>query len=199
MPINIQFPPEEAIKSTSSSSRRQIGAHLRHKKDLSFRRDDVTQQRFGALYIDGKVVVDEENRDLASLFAGPGFQQEQFIDDAFIRAEPNGVAEESGDRAELAAVRTASSRFNRHNSECSPAFPEILEHGVHQFGNEIDEQWRHQYAHIALCRNKAIAKVAMARKLAVRLYWMWRRQWDYQQLKKFGSNVGQLELRHGVQ
>src|SRR5262249_44904272 len=90
----------------------QIGADLRHKKDLSFRRDDVTQQRFGALYIDGKVVVDEENRDLALLFAGPGFQQEQFIDDAFIRAEPNGVAEESGDRAELAAVRTASSRFN---------------------------------------------------------------------------------------
>jgi hypothetical protein len=30
----------------------------------------------------------------------------------------------------------------------------------------------------------------MARKLAVRLYWMWRRQWDYQQWKKFGSNVG---------
>jgi transposase len=53
-----------------------------------------------------------------------------------------------------------------------------------------EEQWRHQYAHIALRRNKAIAKVAMARKLAVRLYWMWRRQWDYQQLKKFGSHVG---------
>ena len=53
-----------------------------------------------------------------------------------------------------------------------------------------EEQWRHQYAHIAMRRNKAIAKVAMARKLAVRLYWMWRRQWDYQQLKKFGSHVG---------
>ena len=53
-----------------------------------------------------------------------------------------------------------------------------------------DEQWARQYAHIALRRNKAIAKVAMARKLAVRLYWMWRRQWDYQQLKKFGSHVG---------
>jgi len=53
-----------------------------------------------------------------------------------------------------------------------------------------DEQWRHQYAHLALRRNPAIAKVAMARKLAVRLFWMWRRGWDYQQLKKFGSNVG---------
>ena len=61
-----------------------------------------------------------------------------------------------------------------------------------------DEQWRQQYAHIALRRNKAIAKVAMARKLAVRLYWMWRRQWDYQQLKKFGSHVGQPVTGHGV-
>jgi len=53
-----------------------------------------------------------------------------------------------------------------------------------------DEQWRHQYAHIAMRRNKAIAKVAMARKLAVRLFWMWRHGWDYEQLKKFGSHVG---------
>jgi transposase len=53
-----------------------------------------------------------------------------------------------------------------------------------------DEKWGAQYAHIAMRRNRSIAKVAMARKLAVRLYWMWRRQWDYQQLKKFGSYVG---------
>jgi transposase len=53
-----------------------------------------------------------------------------------------------------------------------------------------DEKWRAQYAHIAMRRNRSIAKVAMARKLAVRLYWMWRRGWDYQQWKKFGSNVG---------
>ncbi len=53
-----------------------------------------------------------------------------------------------------------------------------------------EEQWRHQYAHLALRRNHAIAKVAMARKLAVRLFWMWRQGWDYQQLKKFGSHAG---------
>jgi transposase len=53
-----------------------------------------------------------------------------------------------------------------------------------------DEQWRRQYTHIAMRRNKAIAKVAMARKLAVRLFWMWRQGQDYQQLKKFGSYVG---------
>jgi transposase len=53
-----------------------------------------------------------------------------------------------------------------------------------------DEKWRGQYVHIAMRRNRGIAKVAMARKLAVRLYWMWRWGWDYPQLKEFGSHVG---------
>jgi len=39
-----------------------------------------------------------------------------------------------------------------------------------------DEKWRAQNAHIAMRRNKDIAEVAMARKLAMRLYWMWHRQ-----------------------
>jgi len=55
---------------------------------------------------------------------------------------------------------------------------------------QCEEQWRHQYAHLAMRRNRSIAKVAMARKLAVRLFWMWRRGWDYEQLKKFGSHAG---------
>ena len=45
-----------------------------------------------------------------------------------------------------------------------------------------EEQWHRQYAHLSLRRNKLIAKVAMARKLAVRLFWVWRKGWDYQQL-----------------
>jgi transposase len=52
-----------------------------------------------------------------------------------------------------------------------------------------DEQWRHQYAHLTMRRNHAIAKVAMARKLAVRLFWMWHNGWDYQQMKKFSSVI----------
>jgi transposase len=46
---------------------------------------------------------------------------------------------------------------------------------------------------------RKIAKVAMARKLAVRLYWMWRKGWDYEQWKKFGSHAGQPGNRDGVQ
>jgi hypothetical protein len=32
----------------------------------------------------------------------------------------------------------------------------------------------------------------------VRMYWMWRKGCDYQQLLKFGSHVGQLETGNGV-
>jgi len=38
----------------------------------------------------------------------------------------------------------------------------------------------------------------MARKLAVRLYWMMRKEWDYEQLRKFGSYAGKPGHRDGV-
>jgi len=60
-------------------------------------------------------------------------------------------------------------------------------------------EWRSQYFHLMMRRGRKIAKVALARKLAVRLYWMWRKQWDYEQLRKFGSYAGQPGHRDGVQ
>jgi len=54
----------------------------------------------------------------------------------------------------------------------------------------VEEEWRRKYVHLAMRRNHAIAKIAIARKLAVRLFWMWRRKWDYQQLKQFGAHAG---------
>jgi transposase len=62
-----------------------------------------------------------------------------------------------------------------------------------------DPEWRRRYFHLALRRGRKIAKVAMARRLAVRLYWMWRKGWDYEQLTKFGSHAGQPGNRDGVQ
>ena len=59
-----------------------------------------------------------------------------------------------------------------------------------QSAARCEERWHGQYAHLTMRRNKSIAKVAMARKLAVRLFWMWRKGWDYQQRKKFGAHVG---------
>jgi transposase len=60
-------------------------------------------------------------------------------------------------------------------------------------------EWRSKYFHLAMRRGRKIAKVAMARKLAVCLYWMWRKGWNYEQLTKFGSHAGKPGTGHGVQ
>src|SRR5450631_3801220 len=60
-------------------------------------------------------------------------------------------------------------------------------------------EWRSKYFHLVLRRGRKIAKVAMARRLAVQLFWMMRKEWNYEQLKKFGSHAGQPGNRHGVQ
>lgn len=61
-----------------------------------------------------------------------------------------------------------------------------------------DQEWRSKYFHLSMRRGRKIAKVAMARRLAVRLFWMWRKQWDYEQLKKFGPHAGQPGMSDGV-
>jgi transposase len=44
-------------------------------------------------------------------------------------------------------------------------------------------EWRSKYHHLMMRRGRKIAKVAMARKLAITLYWMWRKGWNYEQSK----------------
>jgi transposase len=60
-------------------------------------------------------------------------------------------------------------------------------------------EWRSKYLHLMMRRGRKIAKVAMARRLAVQLFWMMRKGWDYEQVRKFGSHAGQPGNRHGVQ
>jgi len=43
--------------------------------------------------------------------------------------------------------------------------------------------WRSKYFHLAMRRGRKIAKVAMARKLAVGLFWMMRQEWNYEQVR----------------
>ena len=59
-------------------------------------------------------------------------------------------------------------------------------------------EWRSKYVHLMMRRGRKTAKVAMARRLAVRLYWMMRQAWDYPQWNKFGSHPGQPGNRDGV-
>jgi transposase len=59
-----------------------------------------------------------------------------------------------------------------------------------------EPELRREYQRLAQRKCRALAKVAMARKLAVRLYWMLRSEVDYAQLLQ-GSNAGQLESSRG--
>jgi transposase len=59
-------------------------------------------------------------------------------------------------------------------------------------------EWRRRYIHLAVRRHKSIAKVALGRRLGIRLYWMWRNRCEYSPSLEFGSYAGQLGSGHGV-
>ena len=125
--MKTHLPPEAAIRSHEFFVAQQVGADLRDPVNLRLGGDDVFEQRLGALDVDGEIVVDEEDGDLAFFFAGARFQHQQFVDDALVGAEADGVAEESGDGAEFAAVGTAASGFDGYDAECAPAFADFAE------------------------------------------------------------------------
>lgn len=53
-----------------------------------------------------------------------------------------------------------------------------------------DEQLRRAYARLAAKKNRAVAKVMVARRLAVRLYWMLRNEWTYAELARHAGKPG---------
>jgi hypothetical protein len=59
-------------------------------------------------------------------------------------------------------------------------------------------KWRSKYYQLMMRQGRKAANVALARRLAVDPYWMWRKQWDYEQLKKFGPHAGQPGMSDGV-
>jgi transposase len=67
-----------------------------------------------------------------------------------------------------------------------------------QAAARIQPDWRRRYIHLAMRRHKSIAKVAMGRRLAIRLYWMWRNGCEYSPSLEFGSYAGQLVTGHGA-
>lgn len=52
-----------------------------------------------------------------------------------------------------------------------------------------DTGWRRHYVRLAMKKNRSIAAVAIARKLAVRLWWMWKLGLDYGQMVESGSHA----------
>jgi len=67
-----------------------------------------------------------------------------------------------------------------------------------QAAARVNPEWRRRYIHLAMRRHKSIAKVAMGRRLGIRLYWMWRNQCEYSPSLEFGSYAGQLGIGNGV-
>jgi transposase len=54
-----------------------------------------------------------------------------------------------------------------------------------------DAGWHRQYLRLSLNKHHGVAKVAIAHKLAVRLYWMLRSGQNYSQIRERGSHAGQ--------
>jgi len=54
-----------------------------------------------------------------------------------------------------------------------------------------DPSWHRQYMRLSMNKHHGVAKVAIAHKLAVRLYWMLRTGQNYEQLAVRGSHAGQ--------
>lgn len=54
-----------------------------------------------------------------------------------------------------------------------------------------DPSWHRQYVRLSMNKHHGVAKVAIAHKLAVRLYWMLRSGQDYPQVTERGSHAGQ--------
>ena len=66
-----------------------------------------------------------------------------------------------------------------------------------QAAARVHPDWRRRYVRLAMRRHKSIAKVAMGRRMAIQLYWMWRNGCEYSQSSKRGSYAGQLGTVHG--
>jgi transposase len=54
-----------------------------------------------------------------------------------------------------------------------------------------DPSWHRQYLRLSMTKHHGVAKLAIAHKLAVRLYWMLRSGNDYEQVRERGSHAGQ--------
>src|SRR5437667_10031872 len=105
---------------------------------LRVSRNDVSQQRFCALYVDGKIVVDEKYGNLAALLPRARFQQQEFVDHAFIGPKADGVAKKSRHSAKLASVRTAAPGLHGNNSKGSPSGAHSLEQWVQYAREQIE-------------------------------------------------------------
>ena len=88
--------------------------------------------------------------------------------------------ESSGDKRRLGHISKQGNRLLRWL---------LVEAAVH--AQRHDASWHRQYLRLSIGKHHGVAKVAIAHKLAVRLYWMLRSGDDYSKVMERGSHVGQ--------
>ena len=60
-----------------------------------------------------------------------------------------------------------------------------------------DARWHRQYVRLSMSKHHGVAKLAIAHKLAIRLYWMLRSGQEYEQVMECGSHAGQSVCPNG--
>src|SRR5262249_39120585 len=110
----------------------------RHPGQLRVGRNDRTEQRLGALDVDGEVVIHKKHANLATLALGARFQAPQFVDDALIGTKANRIPEKAGHGAEFTAIGATAPRFHGNHSEGAPPGPHALKHWPQPRRNEIE-------------------------------------------------------------
>jgi len=69
--------------------------------------------------------------------------------------------------------------------------PVLAKHSKHFSLEDSLAAWHRQYLRLARNKHHGVAKVAIARKLSIRLYWMLRSGQGYEQVKERSSHAGQ--------
>jgi transposase len=81
-----------------------------------------------------------------------------------------------------------------HISKQGSAFARFLLVEAGQTAARKDEELKRAYRRLAAKKSRALAKVMVARRLAVRLYWMLRKGWTYAEWQ----HAGELESSCGA-
>ena len=125
--------------------------------------------------------------------------------------ERDGLRQSAPKRGVCQALNSGGSGGSEHSARWSLPDRVLIDHERRHTETRIETfkarveaaarcnpDWRRRYFHLAMRRHRSIAKVAMGRRLAVRLYWMWRNGCEYSPSLEFGSYAGQLGTGHGV-
>ena len=137
--MKTHLPPEAAIRSTSSSSRKRLALICATQCTWALAAMMSRSSDLVRLTLMAKLSSMKKTAIWPPSLFGAGFQQKQFVDDAFVGAKADGVAKKSGDRAEFATVGTAASGLHGNDAECSPAVADaVAACAVSDFGNQIE-------------------------------------------------------------